>query len=277
MFIVTGIYIYPIKGLPGLSLSKTCVEQRGLQFDRRWMLVDENNVFLSQRTFPILSQFKLAQNSLGFTIESPFSKDSIHIPYMAEGNEIVVEVWSDKVNAINFNIVINDWFSAILQTKCKLVYLSNSSIRELDEKFNRGADMVSFADGFPILLVGESSLEALNNRLLDPIKMDRFRPNLVFKGGLAFEEDMFGEFNIGSNEFLACKACARCSVTTVNQQSGELSKEPLKTLATFRMNDQKIYFGENVMSLNFGGTIYLGDAIQTNTKKEGKQFRIQNS
>jgi uncharacterized protein YcbX len=277
MLTLTKVYIYPIKGLPGILLNSAVVEPRGLQFDRSYMLVDENNNFITQRNFPILSQFILSKDALGFKVSYPNWDQSIHIPFIVTGDEIEVQVWGDLVKATCLNEAINSWFSNILKSTCKLVYMPNSSHRKLDETYNRGNDIVSFADGFPLLLIGESSLSDLNNRLENPLNMDRFRPNLVFKGGLAFEEDLFAEFSIGENTFLACKPCARCIVTTINQQTGAMGKEPLKTLATYRMHENKIYFGENVMPLNFGGTIQIGDGLKIISKKERKQFRILNS
>ncbi|MBC7382662.1 MAG: MOSC domain-containing protein [Bacteroidia bacterium] len=264
---ISHIYIYPVKGLQGISLSETQIESTGLLYDRRWMLVDENGLFLSQRTLPIMALFALNQNVNGFEIWAPGKKECITLPFVSESlTTMKVTVWDDTCDAIVHNRFCNEWFSALLKIKCKLVYMPVASKRMVDPTYNTGSDMVSFADAFPMLLIGQSSLTDLNTRLAEPVLMDRFRPNLVFTGGDAFEEDSYDEFYIGSQQFKAAKPCARCTVITVNQQTGAMGKEPLTTLATYRAKNNKIYFGQNLLQTG-NGIVKIGDQIHVKNRK----------
>ncbi|MCG9879963.1 MAG: MOSC domain-containing protein [Bacteroidia bacterium] len=257
---VSGIYIYPVKGLPGLSLQESHVLAQGLKHDRTWMLVDDAGTFISQRSTPILSQFRLEPNSDGFTVYDPNGLSSISIPFYHHGKEVKVQVWDDTFNAQHFSTSVDLWFSNILNISCQLVCIGSNSQR-LFMTNNSPEIPLSFVDACPILLIGNSSLLELNSRLAEPIKMDRFRPNLVVDDFGAFMEHELGSFKLGENTFKSIKSCARCSVTTINQQTGKAGLEPLKTLSTFRQKDNKVYFGEYVYFTSGSGIISLGDRL----------------
>jgi uncharacterized protein YcbX len=142
-----------------------------------------------------------------------------------------------------------------------LVVMPESSHRKMDPRYAVQGESVSFADGMPYVMIGQASLDELNQRLEVPISMDRFRPNLVFSGGEAYAEDQFKQLQIGEVEFQVVKPCARCVLITVNQQTGEKGKEPLATLATYRTVNNKIYFGQNAVALA-PGIVRVGDPIQ---------------
>ncbi len=262
--ILSEIWIYPIKSLGGISLDSAKVEKRGLQYDRRWMLVDENGQFLTQRKFSkmALLQVELLDNGL----KVYYKKDkniSIEIPFNAEALEhLQVQVWDDECAAFTISESINQWFSDILEKKCRLVYMPNNTNREIDIRYKKSkTDVVSFADGYPILVIGQAALNHLNGKLDNPIPMNRFRPNLVFTGGLPNEEDNWKSFSIGKAQFHGVKPCARCNVTTINQKTGEAGKEPLKTLATYRKVGKKILFGQNIIPMNTENIIEIGNEI----------------
>jgi hypothetical protein len=139
--------------------------------------------------------------------------------------------------------------------------MPESSHRKMDPRYAVQGESVSFADGMPYVMIGQASLDELNQRLEVPISMDRFRPNLVFSGGEAYAEDQFKQLQIGEVEFQVVKPCARCVLITVNQQTGEKGKEPLATLATYRTVNNKIYFGQNAVALA-PGIVRVGDPIQ---------------
>ncbi len=259
---LTQINIYPIKSLGGISLSSAYAEMRGLKYDRRWMLINSNNDFMTQRQYP---QMALLQTSIDKDfLKVHHKKESVaplNIPlkhYSKE--EIEVPIWDDFCIAQTSSKEIDDWFSATLNVICRLVYMPETTQRRVDPKYSPQEKIVSFADAYPFLIIGEKSLEDLNSRLAIPVLMNRFRPNFVFDGGTAFIEDTFNYFKIGSIKFQAVKPCARCVVTTVNQFTGEKGTEPLTTLSTFRKFNNKVMFGQNVIG-HEEGTITVGDEL----------------
>ncbi len=244
------------------------VTDRGFKYDRRWMLVDADGMFLTQRTHPKMALFNVVQTKAGFDIWEPAQTESIHIPNSCEGAPIKVKIWDDTCEVISYHPFADEWFSLFLGIKCKLVYMPDDCERLVDTKYVERNELVSFADAYPMLLIGEESLRDLNDRLPEPVLMDRFRPNFVISGTVAFEEDTYSKLAIGGHSFEAVKPCARCTVTTVNQQSGEMGKEPLRTLATYRTKDNKTYFGENLVSVGGSGTVKVGDELLVSTTKE---------
>lgn len=260
---ISQLFIYPVKSLGGIELKSTEITDRGLKHDRRYMLIDEHNRFVSQRNLLIVSLLKT------FLVEDGFSivvKDnaaaSIMLPLeILSGEEIKVEIWEDQCDAIRVGEKFDHWFSEQLNQHVRLVYMPHSSERIVDKDYARGRDLNSFSDGFPILLIGQTSLDALNDRLKIPVGMDRFRPNLVFTGGMPHQEDAFHHFTCNELDFYAVKPCARCSMTTTDQDSGVTGSEPLHTLAAYRKWKNKIYFGQNVL-IGSKGIIKVGDELK---------------
>jgi uncharacterized protein YcbX len=266
---LTHIFIYPIKGLPGIELQESIVLPKGLQFDRRFMLVDEEGDFITQRQVNSLVSFQLQLMGDKLILKHPSKSEEIILPLTPEnGVSIEVKVWSDFVTAIEPNTSFSEWFSDCLQTPCKLVFMPEDSQRLIEQKFNRGGDTVSFADGYPFLLTNSASLSYLNEKLEVPIHMNRFRPNFVFDGAEPFEEDYIDEFYLGDLQFKATRACGRCQVITINQESGEQGAEPLKILQSFRLNQNKVYFGENTMLLSsHTGKVQVGMDLKVISNK----------
>jgi uncharacterized protein len=263
MIQVTHLFVYPIKSLGGFSLQTAEITSTGFKYDRRWMLVDENNLFLSQRSHPQMALLQTAETVTGIKV---FHKNnpslSITIPFTNENTAIIkVQVWDDICDAIVVNNLCNEWFSNMLEMNCKLVYMPDDTKRLVDKRYAGNEEITSFSDGYPLLMIGQSSLDNLNEKLLQPLPMNRFRPNIVFTGGHAHIEDEMREFAIKENNFLGVKPCSRCVMTTINQQTAEKGKEPLTTLATYRMKNNKIYFGQNVLQQQ-DGFINVGDEIK---------------
>ncbi|WP_026464050.1 MOSC domain-containing protein [Adhaeribacter aquaticus] len=261
---LSQINIYPIKSLGGISLTSSLVEPRGLQYDRRWLLVDATGEALTQRTLPemALLQVQLLPNGLQVSHKTK-SLEAIFIPFEPITSQpLWVRIWDDTCLAQEVAPTVSDWFSEVLQKSCKLVYMPEKSKRQVDLTYARAGEIVSFADSFPILLIGQESLVDLNNRLPEPVPMDRFRPNLVVTGSFPYAEDNWKDFTINSFPFKVVKPCARCSLTTIDQQTGQKSKEPLRTLATYRNSNNKILFGQNVLPLSPGATIQVGDQLE---------------
>ena len=260
-YFLSEINVYPIKSLGGMSLPSAEVEERGLRYDRRWMLIDETNSFITQRSYPQMALIKVNRKNNLFTATHKQSKRSpLVIPdFPYDEEEIDVQIWKDNVQALKYSNDVNEWFTKAIGIKCSLVYMPDTTKRKTNPDYAKNK-IVSFADGYPFLILGEESLNELNNRLTVPLPMNRFRPNLVFNGGNAFDEDNWNAVRIGSAKFTVVKPCSRCSVTTVNQETSERGKEPLTTLAQFRSNDGEVLFGQN-MVCEKTGIINLGDKL----------------
>ena len=262
--LLSEIYIYPVKSLAGFRLTEAKIEKRGLELDRRWMLVDNNGTFLTQRQLPELALFDVALAEKGLLISHRQNPaNTLLVPYQYTGEKsMLVSVWDDISFAYLVGKEADNWFSRILNKAVKLVYMPDNAMRHTDATFDPNQNLVSFADGYPFLLIGQSSLDDLNGKLKNPVPMSRFRPNFVFTGGQPFEEDTWHRFKIGDTVFISTKPCARCVITTINQETAEKTDEPLRTLAIYRQEGNKIYFGQNLVSETFGSTVEVGDKLE---------------
>ena len=267
---LSELNIYPVKSLKGISLQSATVEARGLEYDRRWMLVDEDRQFFTQREVPKMAAVKIEVGPDGLT--ASMNGNRIHVAPGSEGETEFVTVWGSTVKGAFYGREIDDWFSDALETKCRLVSMPESTKRMVSPEFAVRVleDHVSFADGYPFLLIGEASLDDLNTRLAEPVPMNRFRPNFVVAGAEPFEEDTWKRIRIGSTEFHLVKPCARCVLTTVDQVSGvKTGKEPLATLSGYRNFDGKVLFGQNLIAESVGGTVSVGDEVEVIEVREG--------
>ena len=274
---ISKINIYPIKSLGGITLENSIVENRGLQFDRRWMLIDEQNKFLTQREFPKMAtvNVEISKDNLNVSCENR----TLEIPFEPNTNETAsVKIWSSRCRARIYENRINEWFSEVLQTNCRLVLMPEETKRKVNYFYAvHKTDVVSFADAYPVLLIGENSLADLNSRLDAPVPMNRFRPNLVVSGADAFAEDGWKQIRIGNVIFHIVKPCARCVITTIDQTKGEKrGTEPLKTLSSFRIPKRsvkkKILFGQNLIAENVGEILKIGDKVEVIETKNKPKF-----
>ncbi len=268
---VSALYTYPIKSLGGITLQKAAVEARGLAYDRRWMLVDQQGKFLTQRQHPTMAllQVTLDEREETLTVyHKQQPQQTISIPLkIAQTTTRTVEVWGDYCEAQGWGKLYDEWFSDMLQFDCQLVYMPTSTKRAVETAYAKQEEITSFSDGYPFLLIGQASLDALNQRLPEAIPMNRFRPNIVFTGGEAHIEDTWQYFKINEITFQAAKPCARCVVTTIDQATATQYKEPLKTLATYRKVGNKILFGQNLLHQG-SGYIHVGDKIDVLSLQE---------
>jgi hypothetical protein len=171
-----------------------------------------------------------------------------------------ITIWEDQLSAPEAEDQYNTWFSDQLNLKCRLILMDGNTIRHIKNKYAVNNEYVSYADGFPYLIIGTGSLEDLNNKLETPVPMDRFRPNLVISTDVPFAEDEMNIFQIGEAVFKRVKPCSRCVITTIDQLTGERSKEPLKTLSEYRKVDKKVFFGQNLICLK-EGLVKTGDIL----------------
>ncbi len=285
---VTRLYLYPVKSCAGIPVDHATVTPRGFELDRRYMLVDAEGRFLSQRRLPRMALIQTALAGETLRLEgpdgSPFElptelgrpaptrsktqqtqvRPQTHVPPQTHVRpQTQVQIWKHRVAAM-VHEEGSRWFSDQLRTRCQLVYMPDTVRRPIDAPYGRTADFVSFADGFPFLLTSESSLDDLNQRIrrnqpaAERIDMIRFRPNIVVSSSVPYAEDGWEEIRLGTIPFRAPKPCTRCTITTVNPANGKRGHEPLRTLATYRRRDGHVWFGTNLIP-DATGTMRVGD------------------
>jgi uncharacterized protein YcbX len=259
--VVTEVWIYPVKACHGISLAEAVVELPGLRHDRRWMVVDEAGKALTQRDHPELARIavSISANQIQFRCDG-CEELVFPLGHPLEAS-VTVTIWGTSVSAAPLGGEVDTWFVRFLGRPVRVVALTDSTRRPVDPGFAKNGEIVSFADGYPLLLAAEESLAELNRRLANPVPMNRFRPNIVIRGARPFEEDGWQDLRIGSAEFQAVKPCERCVVTTIDQESGQISgKEPLRTLAKFRKRNGATLFGMNLL-VRRPGIVRVGDLV----------------
>lgn len=269
MLSVSQLYIYPIKSLGGIPVNEAAVTGRGLQYDRRFMLVDKNNLFLTQREFPAMALLRtFIEADKLFVYPKNNSTEKLILPLVPEVFDIMetVKIWEDDCEAQFVSKEADEWFSAYLGIKSRLVYMPDSTNRKVDAVYAMNNEITSFSDAYPVLLISESSLDDLNNRLEEALPMNRFRPNIVITGAGPYEEDTMEHFNINGIDFFGVKLCARCVIITTSQETGVTAKEPLRTLAKYRTINNKVLFGQNVLCYGHG-IIHTADTVSIVKRK----------
>jgi MOSC domain-containing protein len=257
---LTGLHIYPIKSAHGISLAEAEVDEFGLRHDRRWMVVDESGTFLSQRSHPRLALVVPSIGDEALQVDAP-GMGTLRTPLHPKATVATsVTVWDDTCPATWLGERTRTWFTEFLGTPCNLVHMADDVVRPADPAFAPPTARVSFADGFPFLLIAEESLADLNRRLAHPVPMNRFRPNLVVAGAEPYAEDDWRKIEIGGLGLRIVKPCGRCVVTTTDQTTAERGKEPLRTLATYRARGGEVMFGQNVVH-DAPGRLRLGDEV----------------
>ncbi|QQS33710.1 MAG: MOSC domain-containing protein [Acidobacteriota bacterium] len=285
---ISEINIYPIKSLKGITLESSTVERRGLEFDRRWMIVDAAGKFLTQRQEPKMATITVEVTNVGLQVTSE-NGSSMNVSKPGDDDSrILTKVWGSESEAFECDVEANEWFSDVLSREVRLLYMPDDAGRPINERFNRGGELVSFADGYPLLITAEPSLAMLNQKIAETtnagrlpapqmLPMRRFRPNLVVSGSDAFAEDDWKRIRVGNAVLRVTKPCARCVMTTVDPECGKFdAKEPLKTLASFRMardvmperldtlglEPTAVFFGMNLVPETTGVEIRVGDEVE---------------
>lgn len=259
---ISQLFVYPVKSLGGIPVQSAKVLPKGLEHDRRWMLVDEENIFLTQRVHNKMALFKTSFSNHGFNIL--YEEQQLEVDSRMDGDPVRAKIWDDEVTVREVSSAHSEWFSKNLGLRCKLVAFPEENERPVDRKYSVGDDHVSLADAYPLLIIGQSSLDDLNDRLKEPVPMNRFRPSVVFTGGDAFEEDNWDQFSMGDLSFAGVKLCKRCVLITVDQATATKGVEPLATLSKYRRRDNGVYFGQNVIPTKLG-QLSIGDEIVINS------------
>lgn len=258
MLTLASITLYPVKSVAGVSVESADVEPAGLAGDRRWMLVDPDGRFVTGRQLPELVRIRLAVEPDG-TLTLP---DGRRVAPAAAGSARTVTIWRDTVAAFEPDPAVSAWFSEQLGRSLRLVCGDPALPRPVRGPGAEVDDVVSFADGYPVLLISEASLADLSARVGRAVEMERFRPNLTVAGGTAFQEDDWSVIEIGGVRFDVAKTCTRCVFTTVDPVTGERSVdgEPLHTLKSYRRSGDGVIFGMNLIPRGHG-SIRVGDPV----------------
>lgn len=272
---VDSLHIYPVKGCRAVDLAEAAIERRGLAHDRRWMLLDENGKFISQREQPKLATIETGIDDAQLIL-SAAGAGSIRVPLPAEdADKVKAVLWKQDVEGYSGGAEADRWLGEYLGAPCRLVWQGGLP-REVSPKYSEPGTQASYADGFPLLITATSSLKDLNNRMPAPLPMNRFRPNIVIGNSAAWEEDGWKKIRIGGIEIDISKPCTRCVVTTTDQQTGAKdSPEPLKTLKGFRLlrtpDLTGVVFGQNAVPL-CEGRIKTGDSVEILATQEPPAF-----
>lgn len=276
MLRIASLHVYPVKGARGISLDQAEVLASGIRHDRRFMVVDEQGTFLTQREHPRLALVEVAIVDERLTLSipgpgpgpGPGSTVHVELAPLTRGVRRRVRVWDDDVDAVDAGADAAGLFSEVLGKRCSLVFMPPDVIRPVEAKYSRPGDHVGFADSFPVLVASLASLADLNARLekngSPAVPMNRFRPNIVVEGGEPYAEEATERAEIGSLVLRMPKRCARCQVVTVDQITAETSKEPLRTLASYRTEANKVNFAMNAipdLAPDASAVIRVGDAV----------------
>lgn len=262
MMQVSELNIYPIKSCAGISLESVATTSRGFEFDRYWLITEPDGTFMTQRDFPQMVHIhtRVENNRLYFNAPD-MPEMSVYAKFV--GTELAVQVWrSTGIETYDYGDNVAEWLSTYLGTDARLVRMKDTYQRKVNPDYALSAtDQVGFADGYPFLLTTQASLDDLNERLPEPLLMNRFRSNIVVTGTEPFAEDTWRRIKVGEVIFEVVKPCARCVVTTTDQATAERGKEPLKTLATYRDNGNGVMFGQNLIHHHLG-KVNVGDSVE---------------
>ena len=279
MIQITDLFIYPVKSLKGIALDKALTGQRGLEFDREWMITDNAYNFISQREIELMTTIETKIDTSSLILSSPQNR-AIKVPLESNRiNKVKVMVWDDYCDAYDEGDEASSWLTEALGThkgsSLRLVRFDQKDKRLVPKKYLNGVHAESaFSDQFPYLITSWESLSKLNNGLLEnnskKVSMNRFRPNIVIKGLSDIEK--MTSFNLtcekGDYQFGLRKPCKRCKITTINQETGEVEnpKEPLATLVKLKNSEEShgAFFGQNAILLSDYGVLRVGDLLELN-------------
>ena len=262
------ITLYPIKSLAGISVNQWPVTPRGLQYDRQWMLIDQQGRFLSQRQLPQMTLIETAITEHQLILSANGVENLTLALAPEKEEERSVSIWNDQCMSWRVSKTADEWLSDVLNCACQLVYQPQHHTRLIDQNFGTPSDQIYFSDGFPFLLISDSSLTCLNSAMNLSLPMSRFRPNLVITNCPGYAEDFWREIQLGEVSFRLPKPCSRCAITTIDTTTGLMGKEPLSTLNRLRKWHNQVFFGQNAIHDNTG-VLRIGDPLRVN--REGPQ------
>ncbi len=258
---LSRIRIYPIKACAGTDVQEASMDERGLRYDRRWMLINEEGNDLHQFDHPRLASVVVALDNDGLLLQAP-GMPPLHIPLQPEQDKSLVVRWFQGLcEAVSASKEADEWFQDFLHVPCQLVFMPEKAQHSVEPGYEINDDLAAFTS-FQYHLLGEGSFDDLNQRLTTPVPLERFRPNLVVAQAPAFAEDNWHTLKINQHIFHVVKPCDRCAITTVDASRGVMTgKEPLTTLARYRTFNQKVLFGQYLLSSE-RGVLHVGDAVE---------------
>lgn len=256
---ISALYQYPVKSCRGITVDRAELDRFGLKGDRRWLMVDADGRFQTQREHPQLALLQTGFNGETLTLTYKGDSHTVAVPG-AGAPRLEVLIWNDRVSAARTDDIVSQWLSEKLGIDLHLVYMPEDSVRRVGGSYATRGETVSFADGFPLLLISQASLDDLNSRLQNPVPMDRFRPNIVVESCEPFAEDNWRQLRCGDLVFDVVKPCSRCVIPSIDQTTGERDRQINRVLASFRRRDGVIYFGQNLLYRGMG-MLSLGDVL----------------
>ena len=258
---IRSLHIYPLKSAQGIDVDQLSFTPKGPAFDRHWMVVDGKGQFMSQRLHPKMALIETSLQQDHLLLSAP-NMSPIRLPFEPVGDSKSATIWLHEVEAVEVSREVSAWMKEYLGDHCIVVMMKKDYKRHVDPKYALTEEnIVDFADGFPLLIVLQESLDDLNSRLESPVLMNRFRPNIVLEGGKCYDEDNWKSLMIGSTKVHCVKPCSRCSITCTEQSTGIRGSQPLKTLAGYRKFEKDIIFGQNAIHEGLG-TISLKDSVE---------------
>jgi len=248
---VNELAIYPVKSMRQIPLQYSPLDRFGFKHDRRWMVVDSNGQFITQRQQARMSLIQVKLMDQGVILQAPdMSEMSVATPGNRANTRVMI--WKDQCNAVDCGDDVAHWLSRFLGVQCRLTYFTDDEVRQVDLNYADQGDRTAFSDGFPLLLLSQASLDDLNQRMEDPISMERFRPNIVVSGCEPFAEDNWRRIRVGELTLRVVKPCSRCVIPSIDPTTAERGPEPTRTLISYRRRDGKVYFGQNVIADSVG-------------------------
>ncbi|MFI5249192.1 MAG: MOSC domain-containing protein [Gemmatimonadales bacterium] len=259
---VASLHYYPVKSCGGTSIPHATIDARGFVEDRAWMVTTGDGLFVTQRDMPRMALIRPCADAGALVLTAP-GMPPLSVTRRTDGARRDVVVWDDICATLDQGDEPARWLSAFLGSPCRLVRMAEDFVRQTDPVYSTAfTGQVGFADGYPMLLITQASLDDLNRRLAAPLPMNRFRPNVVVSGTGPYAEDDWGLIRIGNVSFAVVKPCARCPITTTDQDTAETAQEPLRTLATYRhVRGKGVMFGQNLIHTE-AGSISVGDPVE---------------
>ncbi len=264
---ITQLLSYPIKSCAAIEHQMTTLNQMGLKGDRQLMLVDENGLFLSQRKHPQMALIKPTWSEQGLVINAP-GMEPMSIDLKQNTAKLLkVDIWNDSLQAESMQAHVNQWFSDYLNLPVRLVKYGQQSHRAIDPNYAQKGETVAFADGYPLLVTHQATIEQLNQQLEKPIDMNRFRPNIVVSGDLAaWDELNWKTLSDGSVQIDLVKPCTRCVMTGIEQTTGQQTgTEVLMTLKKkFAHNDKAVFGINGIARMHDSAELTVGQKLKPN-------------
>lgn len=262
---ITGLFVYPVKSAHGIERARVPLTARGLEWDRQWMIVNPRGMFLTQRSHPHLARLVPEVRDEALVLSFPGLAPLV-VPLNLRGTPANVRVWDDACVGLDAGTEAAEWVSRAIGEPLRLVRATPEMGRNANAKFAGATPApLGFPDGYPILVCNEASLEDLNARLPRPVPMDRFRPNLVLRGLPAWAEDRIDTLAFGAVTLRLVKPCTRCTIPSIDQETGQPSTDPGPALKQFRFSRELlgVMFGENAVIVSgVGNILETGAAAQ---------------